>query len=237
MSTTIDPFRLVMAMFNAVRELARRRCAICHTTDGTLIPCGQCNGIYYCSDECKERDENDMAGDFADSKRPDPNKKRAIFFPNDGEKPEFRWVDLEEVDDVLQPRSDQFMALLGAPSTELRLMQLNTANKNDPVSFAWGDLPLIHLWFRNQTPGDFLAPNKSIYQCFDFNTHPKMHPVLTQWAGPVVAYLEHSDMNMDDFGRTLDHMFHLGDRLHTIKGRGISMNYYGGENFRFVNEI
>lgn len=70
-----------------------------HCGDKATKRCGHCQNMQYCSAECQQADwqfHKTLCKTFADFKeRPSPNTRRAIYFPQNGDRPNFIWLPVD----------------------------------------------------------------------------------------------------------------------------------------------
>ncbi|THZ82005.1 hypothetical protein D6C84_06097 [Aureobasidium pullulans] len=71
----------------------KKRCAVCPRPGK---PCSRCGRSHYCSKECQKFDwplHRTLCASFENfQQRPDSQKRRAIYFPVDSDKPKFVWL-------------------------------------------------------------------------------------------------------------------------------------------------
>ncbi|KAF2795656.1 hypothetical protein K505DRAFT_9872 [Melanomma pulvis-pyrius CBS 109.77] len=83
-------------LHNLYPEVPAETCTMCN--DAGTQQCTTCNGTRYCSAQCQKDDWLThkllckTLKEFEPSMRPDPSHTRAIYFPEDGDRPIFVWA-------------------------------------------------------------------------------------------------------------------------------------------------
>ncbi|KAK3310524.1 uncharacterized protein B0T15DRAFT_41039 [Chaetomium strumarium] len=116
-------------------------CVACEKTVKSV--CNGCKHALYCSRECQVADWpmhkkvcKDFAGDGADDKRPSPEHRRILFFPQHSSKPEIRWALPTEMAD------DHFVLIPHLDHPDVHLFVTEVAHMGFPMHMAYIPLAL-----------------------------------------------------------------------------------------------
>lgn len=190
--------------YSRVTPSSETRCPAC-TDDGTLL-CAVCKNVkvgedlsyrlpsmlmnkQYCSRECQQSDWQFHRSlckyfqSFSSQHRPSPDMRRAIFFPADGKKPEFRWVSVWNVE---TEQEVDYRPLLGIKSIgERRYIQ-----ENQLLNCDVGKHKQINLVFDDVFFQKYSRPNQAVR----WATAGKAG---FEWRGPMIAYCGEYDYDGD----------------------------------------
>jgi len=191
-------------------------CVICDNP-GTL--CNQCRSIRYCSRTCQMEDWNShilvcrpYRDTFASSRRPAPECRRGVYFPENEPEPRFIWLDIvphfnDDNGEFHYERPDLDDMMGEDLYVDQRYISWNMLLDRELEN-------TIVLKMRREFLLDGSRPNQSI------NNHIVMRPGTQIWKGPFVAFrlqghapdpTHCGDMDTTDFKMVLDHLSVFGD--------------------------
>ncbi|KAK8210657.1 hypothetical protein IWZ01DRAFT_287130 [Phyllosticta capitalensis] len=188
--------------------LSPESCAMCGKEEARH--CTRCKSIAYCSTACQKADwvtHKLLCRPFSEFDvltRPSPQHYRAIFFPEEEQKPKLIWLYCVTVDDEDEGHSQYGQT---AP-------YLGRGGAGIDVAYNCRLRRKLSRRSRLDHKDNFLADGSKINQSIWTTLKPDMTPY---WCGPVVAYgtlknnTKTRDLSLADFRNIVDH-FHTYDR-------------------------
>lgn len=196
----------------------RDSCVMCN--ERPARQCDQCRSSWYCSQECRESDQQShelLCKDFAhQSSRPSANHRRAIFFPVDREQPEMIWIPCHrevESDTNVPWHRIELHPYLGTdqPSVGTMCIEHNPVRGRNLGSgmVYWAPERAgysIAVKFRERFLHDGSVLNKSLLNSVRASGTPPH-----RWCGPIVAVRTtpselYEDVTLADFRHIIDYM-------------------------------